>query len=102
MAKTDPCECGPIADIEQVARAHSEAAVNILVRIMSDAEATASARISAANAVLDRAWGKVQTSVKRAGKRNIGDLSDEELVQLIWDGAGNGGIVGKTARKKKL
>jgi len=41
-----------------VARTHTERALGTLVAIMVNADAPATARVSAANAVLDRAWGK--------------------------------------------
>src|SRR4051794_20020998 len=40
------------------ARSHSRAAINVLVGIMRSNDATAAARVSAANAILDRGWGK--------------------------------------------
>lgn len=41
-----------------MARAHTGDAVATLVAIMINSDAPATARVSAANAVLDRAWGK--------------------------------------------
>jgi len=41
-----------------MARGHSAQALATLVAIMTNGEAPATARVSAANAVLDRAWGK--------------------------------------------
>lgn len=49
------------------ARNHSETALNTLVAIMTSDEASATARISAANAVLDRAWGKPRQDVEVSG-----------------------------------
>jgi hypothetical protein len=40
------------------ARAHTGEALATLVAIMTNGDAPATARVSAANAVLDRAWGK--------------------------------------------
>ena len=47
-----------LTDIRSLARSHSRTAVNILVGIMRSEDATAAARVSAANAILDRGWGK--------------------------------------------
>jgi hypothetical protein len=41
-----------------LARTHTAQALATLVAIMTNADAPATARVSAANAVLDRAWGK--------------------------------------------
>jgi hypothetical protein len=41
-----------------IARAHTSDALATLVAIMGNSDAPATARVSAANAVLDRAWGK--------------------------------------------
>ena len=51
MAKT-------ITQIRSLARSHTRTAVNVLVGIMRSKDATAAARVSAANAILDRGWGK--------------------------------------------
>lgn len=48
------------------ARAHTEAAMATLATIMGNADAPATARVSAANAVLDRAWGKPRQDVEIA------------------------------------
>lgn len=43
---------------------HTAQALSTLVAIMANAEAPATARVSAANAVLDRAWGKPRQDVE--------------------------------------
>jgi len=45
-------------DIRSLARSHTEAAINCLVGIMNQPEAPQAARVSAANSLLDRGWGK--------------------------------------------
>ena len=45
-------------DLRSLARTHSEAALLTLVAVMNHEEATPAARISAANSILERAWGK--------------------------------------------
>ncbi|WP_314955902.1 hypothetical protein [Bradyrhizobium cosmicum] len=47
-----------MAAIKSLARTHTVHAVNTLVQIMRDKNAPAHARVSAANAILDRGWGK--------------------------------------------
>lgn len=51
MAKTP-------TEIRSLARAHTAAAINCLASIMNSSEAQDSARVSAANSLLDRGWGK--------------------------------------------
>lgn len=51
MAKTP-------TQIKSLARSHTETAVNTLVGIMNQNEAPAAARVTAAQALLDRGWGK--------------------------------------------
>jgi hypothetical protein len=45
-------------EIRLMARSHTRTAINVLVGIMRSEDATAAARVSAANAILDRGWGK--------------------------------------------
>ena len=47
-----------LADIEALARTKTEAALNVLAAIMLRETANAFARVAAANAILDRGWGK--------------------------------------------
>jgi len=51
MAKTP-------TQIRSLARSHTETAVNVLAGIMQQKDAPPSARVAAANALLDRGWGK--------------------------------------------
>ena len=46
------------AEIRSLARAHTEKAINVLVGVMRQKKAPPAARVSAANALLDRGWGK--------------------------------------------
>jgi hypothetical protein len=46
------------AGIKTLARRQAEAAVKVLAAIMNDEEGAATARVSAAQALLDRGWGK--------------------------------------------
>ena len=47
-----------MADIRSLARAHTETAIRVLAGIMREDEAPAAARVAAAQALLDRGWGK--------------------------------------------
>ena len=47
-----------IAEVKELARAHTGEAIDTLVSIMANAKAAPAARVSAANALLDRGYGK--------------------------------------------
>jgi hypothetical protein len=56
-----------LTEIRSVARRHTRTAINVLVGVMRSDDATPAARISAANAILDRAWGKVAQPIESGG-----------------------------------
>jgi hypothetical protein len=66
-------------EVKQAAREHTEAAIETLVGVVNNEEAPTAARVAAANAILDRGWGKpgqyVETSVR---KKPIREMTDEE------------------------
>lgn len=47
-----------LTEIRSLARSHTRTAINALVGIMRSKNASHAARVSAANAILDRGWGK--------------------------------------------
>ena len=63
-----------LTEIRSLARSHTRTAVNVLVGIMRSKDSTAAARVSAANAILDRGWGKSTQSLGN------GDDSPLELI----------------------
>jgi hypothetical protein len=70
MAKT-------ITEIRSLARSHTRTALNVLVGVMRSKDATAAARVSAANAILDRGWGKAAQAIEN------GDGGALELIHRI-------------------
>jgi hypothetical protein len=70
MAKT-------VTEIRSLARSHTRTALNVLVGVMRSKDATAAARVSAANAILDRGWGKAAQAIEN------GDGGALELVHRI-------------------
>ncbi len=46
------------ANIRSLARAHTESAITVLAGIMNAPNAPESARVTAANSLMDRGWGK--------------------------------------------
>ncbi|MBC9876355.1 hypothetical protein G8O24_03225 [Bradyrhizobium sp. INPA01-394B] len=53
-----------LTEIRSLARSHTRTAINVLVGIMRSNDATPAARVSAANAILDRGWGKVAQPIE--------------------------------------
>ena len=66
-----------LTEIRSLARSHTRTAVNVLVGIMRSKDSTAAARVSAANAILDRGWGKSTQPLWN------GDDSPLELIHRI-------------------
>lgn len=53
--------------ITDLARKHTNLALNTLAEIAGDKEATHSARVAAATALLDRGWGKPRQALEHSG-----------------------------------
>lgn len=77
-----------IAGISDLAKMHSADALNALVAIATGGESEA-ARVSAANAILDRAYGKPQQAVALTGGdggpveyRDVTDIDDATLAAI--------------------
>ena len=77
------------ARLAELARGHAEAALDALVEIAVEGGSEA-ARISAANAILDRAYGKPGAGdaapAAPDGPTNPKDLSDVELLSIASSG----------------
>jgi hypothetical protein len=74
-------------DIRSLARAHTGSAIKVLAGIMNESEAPASARVSAATALMDRGWGKPhQTSDVTVRRAIAKDLADDELANIALGG----------------
>jgi len=67
-------------DIKKLALAHAEAAIDVMVEIMTNAEAPASARLSAAKALLDRGFGKVTTQKPKQESRDAPIMGFERVI----------------------
>jgi hypothetical protein len=56
-----------IGRLKELARKHTEEAIATLAAIMRDNKEPAAARVRAAEAMLDRAWGRPETTASVAG-----------------------------------
>ncbi len=72
-----------VGEVQQLARQHTTAALQTLVSVMSDEEAPAAARVAAANAVLDRGYGRPPQAMTVSKSNDLADFSDAELVAII-------------------
>ena len=66
-----------LTEFRSLARSHTRTAINVLVSVMRSKDATAPARVSAANAILDRGWGKAPQAIQN------GDDGALELIHRI-------------------
>ena len=64
----------PIHNLRELARAHSARAVSVLAKIMTNAKSPPAARVAAANAILDRGYGRPGLSTIEPGRFNLPDL----------------------------
>ena len=67
-------------DIAERAKSHGDTALAVLVEVATDLEAPHSARVSAANALLDRGYGKPMQAVEMTGADG-GPIKHEEVAR---------------------
>ncbi|WP_428333253.1 hypothetical protein [Novosphingobium sp.] len=79
-----------------MARAHTGDALATLVAIMGNGDAPATARVSAANAVLDRAWGKPRQDFEFSSAGDAVAAIQRARLRVHRQGAVKSGGGGKT------
>ncbi len=72
-----------VHDVQAAAREHTALAMAALAEICADVGVPAMARVSAASALLDRAWGKPIARNINAAVADPKQMSDAELVAII-------------------
>lgn len=75
------------AEVKEIAREYTQSALQTLASIMQGEEQPASARVAAANALLDRAYGKPSQAVEHTGAdggaiKHLFELTDEALTAI--------------------
>lgn len=74
------------ATLEELARSHTDLAMNTLAAVARGSESDA-ARVTAASAILDRGYGKARQAIEHTGKDGgpieTVDLSDTEAARRI-------------------
>ena len=71
-----------IVAVAELARERTTEAIETLTAIMRDRKATASARVSAAVAILERAWGKAPQTIDLRREIDLKELTDDELTLI--------------------
>ena len=76
-----------LADVQELARERSPDAINTLAAIMDDQKAPPAARVAAANALLDRGYGKPTQPISQTlTKLDPSTMSDAELAAIVRNG----------------
>jgi hypothetical protein len=71
-----------VVAVAELARERTTEAIETLTAIMRDRKATASARVSAAVAILERAWGKAPQTIDLRREIDLKELTDDELTLI--------------------
>ena len=81
---------GVPADVRELCKSRAVDAINTLAAVMTDVEAPPAARVAAANAILDRGFGKPAQTINANVSRSVTDFSDAELFAIAaGSGAGD-------------
>src|ERR1044072_833408 len=76
-----------LGDVQELARQKSPEAITTLANIMHDEKAPPAARVAAANALLDRGYGKPTQPISQTlTKIDPSTMSDEELASIVRNG----------------
>lgn len=70
-------------EVRELAKAYTEEAIRTLAEVMGNESAPPGARVTAAEKLLDRAWGKAESTVNVNDNRTPRDLSTAELLAAI-------------------
>jgi hypothetical protein len=81
-------------DVKEMARGLTKEAIGTLAAVMRDAAAPHSARVRSAEVILDRAWGRPETSANIRISQDVRDLSTAEILAAL----ASCGIVGAEER----
>jgi hypothetical protein len=81
-----------LTEIRSLARSHTRSAINALVGVMRSKDATHAARVSAANAILDRGWGKTAQAAENGDNGAFEPVHRIERVIVYPENSDNGGV----------
>jgi len=75
-----------VAEVKELAREHTAEAIQTLVSIMSNPKSAPAARVSAANALLDRGYGRPQQHITgKGGPHFVARLPDVAKSAEEWE-----------------
>jgi len=77
-----------LVEVQEAARAHTLTAVETLAVICADGTAPPAARVAAANAILDRGWGRPTQSVEARLGATLEDLVAASMLPRQIEGRG--------------
>lgn len=72
-----------VAHVKELAKSHTEEAIRTLAEIMGDGSQPAAARVKASECLLDRAWGKSESTVNVKSTSDVRDLSTAEILAAL-------------------
>jgi len=73
-----------VGDVQLLARENTKEAIVTLRSVMADAKAPHSARVAAANSILDRGYGRPSQTINQSVvKKPVDQMTDEELIARI-------------------
>lgn len=72
-----------VAHVKELARTWTSEAISTLAEIMGDASAPHSARVKASESLLDRAWGKSESTVNVKQANDVRELSTAEILAAL-------------------
>lgn len=72
-----------VAHVKELARQWTTEAIQTLAKIMADESAPHNARVKASESLLDRAWGKAESTVNVKDVRDVRDLSTAEILAAL-------------------
>jgi hypothetical protein len=70
-------------EVKELAKAHTEDAIRTLAEVMGNESAPPGARVTAAEKLLDRAWGKAEATLNVNDNRTPRDLATAEILALL-------------------
>jgi hypothetical protein len=70
-------------DVKEMARGLTKEAIQTLAAVMRDAAAPHSARVRSAEVILDRAWGRPETTSNVRISQDVRDLSTAEILVAL-------------------
>jgi Family of unknown function (DUF5681) len=70
-------------DVKEMARGLTKEAIQTLAAVMRDAHAPHSARVRSAEVILDRAWGRPETTSNVRVSSDVRDLTTAEILAAL-------------------